>query len=558
MSTPDGLPSISGHRYEGYPLEQKYGWMQLGQGSDAVSGGTDLLRALARRYADSERAIRTELGRLGVTWEGTAAEAVAAELGRVADRAEGGAATSAAGGSGISAYGDSFAQLRSKIPAPVEAGETSLWGNAADSLGGGRNDDLSAVTGLQSDYRGRLAEYRRLDRAANDALYAHEANSRRALDTFPIPDNPPVVTTLAAATGTPSTDAGLGKHPGLGQHPDSGRAGDHDGDEDGTSATGGAGAGAGPGGAGPGGAGAGSGPGGAGAGGRPVPAHDPDPSDQSPTTALGAGGVARAGRAVPGSGLPGGGAVGPLGVDPGGVSAGPGGDYGVAGFGGRGYGWTRYGYGGDYGGDYGGGSAGRYGGGSGDGYGGDYGGGLRSLGIPGFSPPVGEPTSEPGAGRPGFGSPGAERSGCGGSPRDVSGAGYDGRPGSGAGGYRGQGGHPVVSPSDQPFAVPYDDVPAVLGLPADNGGPLSGQVTENRGRYHPADRQCDDPAVDYRSDDPAAHYHSAVYDGGIYDGGIYDGGIYDGGIHDGGIHDGEIHDGEIHRPDSYPADRERW
>jgi hypothetical protein len=249
MSTPEGLPSISGHRYEGYPLEQKYGWMQHGRGPEAVAGGTDLLRVLAKAYADSERAIRTELGQLGVNWEGTAAEAVAAALSRLADGAQDGAATSAAGGCGISAYGDSFAQLKSKIPAPVEAGETSIWGS--DSLGGARAGDLSAVTGLQSDYRGRLAEYRRLDRAANDALYAHEANSRAALETFPIPDDPRVATTLAAATSTLSSGAGWGAGSGAGSDASSG---------------------AGPGRAGAGGTGAGHAA-------APVRAHDPHPGD---------------------------------------------------------------------------------------------------------------------------------------------------------------------------------------------------------------------------------------------------------------------------------------
>jgi hypothetical protein len=286
MSTPEGLPSISGHRYEGHRLEQKYGWMQHGRGPEAVTAGADLLRALAKDYADCEQTIRTELGQLGVSWEGTAAEAVAAALSRVADWAQGGAATSAAGGSAISAYGDSFAQLKSKIPAPVEAGETSGWGDAADSLGGALAGDLSAVTGLQSDYRGRLAEYKRLDRAANDALYAHEANSRHALESFPIPGEPRVVTAPAAATGTLSSDA--------------------------------------------------------------VRAHDPHPGDQSPTTAPAAGGVARAGGAVPDSGLPGGGVGGPVGVDPGGALSGrcDYGDYcgyGVSGHGVSGHGVSGHG-----------------------------------------------------------------------------------------------------------------------------------------------------------------------------------------------------------------------
>src|ERR1700761_9034873 len=99
MVTSDGLPGIGGHRYEGYSLETKYGWLQRGQGADAVTDGADFLAKLAGDFAESERTIRTALGRLGVSWHGVAAEQAAAALGAAADWARGGAVSSAGGSS---------------------------------------------------------------------------------------------------------------------------------------------------------------------------------------------------------------------------------------------------------------------------------------------------------------------------------------------------------------------------------------------------------------------------------------------------------------------------
>jgi hypothetical protein len=500
--TPDGLPGIGGHRYEGYSLETKYGWLQQGQGAAAVTGGADFLAKLAGDFAESERTITTALGRLGVSWSGTAAEQATAALGAVADWARGTAASSAGASATVGEYGESFARLRSRVAEPPSLTRGSRPGAVLGGLLDAVSPDFGAVSGLQSDYRLRLAEYQRLDRAANDALYAHEAQTRAAVRAFPIPGVPPVAV-ITVGTGTVTGDGPIPRHPGTGV-PD--QRGPDQGTVEVSAPT------------------------------QPAGAQSPAAESQSPTTVPAAGGVARAGGAVPDPGLPGGNQGSP-GVDPGGVL--PGGFAGVGGdVGGRypdrwnrpvsgggsgsaaGDDWSERRHGGGYGGGgYGGGGygGGGYGGGRGRyaGYGGDYGGGLRPRGVPGFAGPGGE---LPGAGAAAGGSasggaaggasvgggaagggaagparagqpgaappPGAGQGGLGQGGLGQGGVDFDlpdgGRAGQhGRGGELGRAGHgrgegraegrgrpgSAFPPSDEPFAVDCDDVPAVLGLP---------------------------------------------------------------------------------------------
>jgi hypothetical protein len=468
----DGLPGIGGHRYEGYSLETKYGWLQQGQGAAAVTEGADFLAELAGAFAESERTIRTALGRLGVSWHGTAAEQAATALGAVADWARGSAVSSAGGSATIGEYGESFARLRSRVAEPPARTQGSRPASVLDGLFDAVSPDFGAVTGLQTDYRRRLAEYQRLDRAANDALYAHEAQSRAAVRAFPIPQAPPSVApiTTAISTATLTGRGPIQHHPGAVPPGVPGKGvPDQGGDPtvDVSAPTQPA---------------AAQSQGAQSQGAQPL-------STQSPGTVPAAGGVARAGGAVPDPGLLGGHGA-PPGVDPGGVLPGafPGfaGDPGArqperwsrpATPGASGRGEPGVGEQGDW-------SRQRPGGYSG-GYGGDYGGGLRPRGVPGFAGPGGELPGGPagggsagggvpgparpsqlGVGQLGVGQPGAGQGGVGqgGVDFDLP----DGGRGSEVGRGRGQGRTRPGSgflPSDEPFAVDCDDVPAVLGLP---------------------------------------------------------------------------------------------
>jgi len=493
MVTPEGLPGIGGHRYEGYSLGTKYGWMQQGSGADAVAGGTEFLSRLAKDFADSERALRGALGELGVSWDGTAAESASTALTRVADWARGTAERSAGGGSKIAEYADSFARMKPRIFPPPEAVPNPVPGPVPGSVpgsvpGGGFAEpghqvgsDFGAVAGLQDDYRARLARYQRLDRAANDALYAHEANSRAAVQAFPLPDAPPAVTTLAAApiaTDTVHSTVATSHRPPS-AHP-------------GAAATGTAGVN--PAGVNP----AGVNPAGTAPGGTPPPDH-------APTTTPAAGGVARVGGAVPDQG-PSGGVTGPAGPDLGGVL--PGGlpghpgyypDSGADGHGPERSGWARPrptgggptggGDGGSSGGGFG---AGAYGGARGGigpfradgeptpgfGDGADGLGRARPGGFPG--PGRGVPGVPPGqlggvqlgGGQPGGGQPGGGQLGGGQLGGGQLGGGQLGElpdlPAGEAGGHRRgdrrERRNSVFIPTDEPFAVDRDEVPPVLGL----------------------------------------------------------------------------------------------
>ncbi|MBO0872244.1 MAG: hypothetical protein J2P19_02515, partial [Pseudonocardia sp.] len=145
--------------------------------------------------AASERALREALGALGVDWHGAAADSAVTALRAVADRAGAGHRAATNAGTSLAGYGESFANLRPKIAAPVNVGEPH------PSPTGHRDGDLGSAAGALSDDRTRLVEHQLRDRAANDALYAHEANTRAALDGFPLAEVSPSMGTAHPPVG---------------------------------------------------------------------------------------------------------------------------------------------------------------------------------------------------------------------------------------------------------------------------------------------------------------------------------------------------------------------
>lgn len=222
-----GAGPIGRYRYEGFSLEEKSDWMRHGQGTGAVNPGLDCLTALASDYSTSERTLRDALGALGAGWHGAAADSAATALQAAADQAGAGHRAAVDGGTSLAGYRESFANLRPKIAAPLDAGEPH------PAPGGDGDDDLVSAAGALSDDRKRLVEHQLRDRAANDALYAHEANTRAALAGFPVagvapsagtprppsevrPDTPPVRARAAAAEpAEPAEPSDDGDAPGV-------------------------------------------------------------------------------------------------------------------------------------------------------------------------------------------------------------------------------------------------------------------------------------------------------------------------------------------------------
>lgn len=243
---------IGDYRWEGFPLAQKFGWMQTGQGAGTVQPAVDALRGLSARYTESHRAVHAQLARLGVSWRGASADAAAAATTRLADWVFGAGQTVTGGGGSMESYGASFTALKPNIPPPPDVGAQSSAGHALDAATGG----YGALVGLQSDHSRRLAAAAALDAQANAALTEHQQATRAALQSFPPAAEPPVLAagTGPAGGGVPGGGSGVsapgtGAAPGSGASPGAGAPAP----SEGSTGPGGAGAGGtGPGGTGPG------------------------------------------------------------------------------------------------------------------------------------------------------------------------------------------------------------------------------------------------------------------------------------------------------------------
>jgi hypothetical protein len=297
------MTEIGEYRYDHWTLATKFDWLQAGSGPAGAHEGAFALTECARVLSESDPTLRVQLAKLGVDWQGRAASRAADALECYADDVVDAASMSEAGAARTDDYGGSFANLKSKVPAPIPEGENSFGGMlldgfraaqdwAGEHLSTGRSISPAVLVDVQSDYQRRVDANAAADQAVNEAFKAHEQATRAALHAIPEPPPPPPTAVEAGVPG----DRGLvgvgggGAVPGTTGGPAAGRAG-----------------GVGPGGSGPGGgpvpdggsvAGAGPGhamPGSAVSGGGPGPA------------AAGGGDVAAAGTgsAGAGAGLPG-------------------------------------------------------------------------------------------------------------------------------------------------------------------------------------------------------------------------------------------------------------
>ncbi len=231
---------IGDYRWAGFPLAQKFAWMQTGQGAAAVQPGVDALRGLSARYTESHRAVHAQLARLGVSWRGASADAAAAATTRLADWVSGAGQTVTGGGGSMDSYGASFTAMKPNIPPPPDVGVQSGGGRALDAATGG----YGALVGLQSDHSRRLAAAAGLDAQANAALTLHQQTTRAALQSFPLAAEPPALAagTGPADAGVPGGGSGVSAPGGAGASPGAG-AGTSGGASSGSGAAPGAGAG---------------------------------------------------------------------------------------------------------------------------------------------------------------------------------------------------------------------------------------------------------------------------------------------------------------------------
>jgi hypothetical protein len=209
---------IGDYRWEGFPLEAKVAWMQTGQGSAAVQPGVDALRGMSARYAESHKTVKSELAKLGISWQGQSADAAAGAVTQIADWVAGAGRTVSGGGGSMGTYASSFDAMKPKIqPVPVTARPVA----GPPGLG----DGIGALAGFQTDFSRQVEMAAAADAQANAALSAHQRVTRAALASFPPVDPPPAVAAGAVFSASANGVGGNAMGAGAGGGAPTSRAG---------------------------------------------------------------------------------------------------------------------------------------------------------------------------------------------------------------------------------------------------------------------------------------------------------------------------------------------
>jgi hypothetical protein len=202
------MNEIGHYRYEGFPLEVKFGWIRDAPGARVTEPVRAELTGLADAFAEADANLRHALGAVGAQWRGEAFTAAAGALRRAAHQGAI-AGTAHGGGAGaLATYGDSFETLRSKIH--WEDPGSRDFGDWLMELPVGSETSVGEVIGVQTDHMARVEANRTFDAQANQALTDHETLTREALAAFPR------IEPAAALTVQVDAGAGGGVGPGGG------------------------------------------------------------------------------------------------------------------------------------------------------------------------------------------------------------------------------------------------------------------------------------------------------------------------------------------------------
>ncbi|MBP2478054.1 hypothetical protein JOF53_006926 [Crossiella equi] len=178
-------PSIRYNRFEGVELAQKYAWVQNGPGSGAVEGTTQVLREAHELVAQAHQRVVGFLARLGLSWEGAAAEAMIQAGDEAVRWAEGSLEVTAASLERIAVHGVDFAETKPRIAPPEPVVDLK-------QIAVGVFSPLVLVA-LGEDPLSRLADNKAKDDAANRALYAYEQSARAGIEPLPALPDPPAI-----------------------------------------------------------------------------------------------------------------------------------------------------------------------------------------------------------------------------------------------------------------------------------------------------------------------------------------------------------------------------
>lgn len=190
---------IGYYRYEGYPLEQKIGWIRDGTGPSALGGAQEALVGLTAALTESEERLHRLVRKLGGSWKGSAAENAGTSVRKALTwSADSGQVTGDAKTS-VDLQAERVALTRNLTPGCAP-------GSPEYGLDDALADSFNAMTGglfdVQTNFDEQAARRRALEEEVDRVLYAHEAASRANLAAVPALAEVPQVTAHSVPPAT--------------------------------------------------------------------------------------------------------------------------------------------------------------------------------------------------------------------------------------------------------------------------------------------------------------------------------------------------------------------
>lgn len=194
---------IGDHRFNGYTdsmLADEIDRFRSGRGASGLGDAVDALQAVAAALAETDRTLRTELGKLGVDWRGAAAARAGAVVADHATFSEEAAEKVTAAAKSVFAQGEAFNRTLHTLPESQVLRDGTGGHSVLDSVG--------SLLGFETDNAQRVARAREAREQALQALNTYARRSGEILSGVRPLDTPP---TLYADTGRATSPAAKGR-----------------------------------------------------------------------------------------------------------------------------------------------------------------------------------------------------------------------------------------------------------------------------------------------------------------------------------------------------------
>ncbi|GAA1241542.1 hypothetical protein GCM10009676_28310 [Prauserella halophila] len=194
---------IRNHRFDGYTdemLAREVEVFRSGAGTGGIGEAVSALKSVGKALHETERTLRTELGKLGVEWHGDASDQAFRWLTGQADFSEEAQSTVEACAKKIFAQGEAFNRTVHRLPDAASLRQ--------DTGGYGVMDSLGSLLGFETDNARRVAQGQEARAQALEALNGYASESGANLSELPQLSAPAPMSAAVTAEVPTEVDAG--------------------------------------------------------------------------------------------------------------------------------------------------------------------------------------------------------------------------------------------------------------------------------------------------------------------------------------------------------------